>query len=152
MASINNPVKVFDFAIEIDGLNQFLVQEVNIPAIEIEAAEHGDSNSKVKTAGMVNVEDITLKKLVATDVTESWAWDWLNAAQNMNTGGGGLSSAYRRNIVIRQFNPDRTTKRYWICQAAWVKRIEHDTQNRMASDNMFETVTLSVDKIRLVTP
>jgi len=87
-----DPSKVFNFAIEINGIDQFLIQEVQKPSVSVQAAEHGDYNSTIKTAGGVEVGDAELKKIKPTPEGDSFAWLWLNQAQDMNLKRGGLAT------------------------------------------------------------
>ena len=51
------PVKSFQFLVEIDGIDQFEIQSVEPPEMEIETAEHGAGLHKVKTGGIVKFGD-----------------------------------------------------------------------------------------------
>lgn len=150
MAKIANPSKVSKFAVEIDGLDQFLVQECSIPTPEIAVTEHGDTNHPVKTAGLVSVGDVELKKLRVADGSDRWAWDWLNQAQDMIGGSGSLPSEYKKTIVIKQLAGDgKTTVNSWTCFGAWPSKIALSPFNRQSSDNTIETVTLTIDEIQI---
>lgn len=147
MAQIANPRKVFNFRVEIEGVDQWEIQKVTVPEIEIEAVEHGDANFSVKTAGRITVGDLVMEKLRPLPASDVWAWMWLQDAQNIQTGGGKLQANVNRNIVIKEMSTDGvTTVNRWFCEGSWVKKISQSDFDRATSDNIIETVTFSVDK------
>lgn len=149
MAQIADARKVFNFRIEMDGIDQFEIQKATPPEVEVESVSHGDANSDVKTAGRVKVADLVCEKLKPLPASDLWAWDWLQLAQNMGTGGGGLASSYKKTIVLKELAPDNvTTINRWILEGCWVKKLSQSDFDRNASDNVIETVTISVDKCR----
>lgn len=151
MPAIANPLKSFNFAIEIAGLNQFAAQEVKLPAPELESVEHGGSNSMVKTAGMSKTGDMEIKQLRALDGSDSWAWAWIRQAQNPVTGTGNIPSVYKKTCVVRELAPDGiTTVHAYLCTGVWVKKIDPEAFKRTGSENMMQNVTLSVDNITLL--
>lgn len=151
MARVLDPRKVNQFQIEINGLVAFECQEVNIPTPTIAATEHGEGNYISKTAGMVTVGDVTLKKLRVMASADKWAMDWLNAAQNMSSGSGGLEGDYKKTIVISELSADmKTVKSRWVCYGAWAKEVSFDTFSRTSSDNVMQTVLISVDRLEQV--
>ena len=146
----DNTVKTFNFAIEADGLDQFLVQEMTIPEVEIASVQHFTSNSATKTAGLVSVSDLEATKIKLSDAADNWAWDWLNTAQNHVVGTGALPADYKRNIVVREMNAAGRTVNRWILYGCWVRKVATSTHNRAASENVLETVTFSEDAIQKV--
>jgi len=151
MAQVSNPRKGFNFQIEIGGLNQFLAQKVTIPKVEVEKVEHGDTNYNVKTPGRVMVDDLVIEKLSSTPATGNWAWNWLNVAQDTTTGGGLLPLAIKQTVVIREMDATGAVAlNTWVLEGCWVTSISNSDLDRMSSDNIIETVTMSVDRIRKV--
>lgn len=151
MAKINNPKKQFNFAVYAPGLNNYAVQTANIPGYEIDATEHGDTNYKVKTPGMINFENITLEKLRPMDVADNWVHDWVNETADAFTGANGLPGSIKRNITIVQLASDNiTVTDQWEVEGAWPVRVNGMNLSRVSSDNSMETVELSVDRVRKV--
>lgn len=149
MAQVANTRKVFNFQIEIDGVNQFEVQKVTVPTPEVEAVEHGDTNHSVKTAGRIKVEDMVFEKLRPLPTTDTWAWDWLKRAQDFDNGGGELPENYKKQVVIKEMSTNNTTTvNKWIADGVWPKKISQSDFDRMSSDNIIETITFSVDKVK----
>lgn len=147
MGLVANPRKAFQFVVEIDGVNQFEIQKFTTAEVEIDKVEHGETNFKVKTAGMVSVGDVTMEKLRPLPTTDVWAWTMLREAQDMETGGGGLEGMYKKVMVVKEMSADRvSTVNRWIYTGAWVCKVSQSDFDRMSSDNIIETVVWSVDK------
>lgn len=148
MANVANPAKVFNFRVEMDGKDQWEVQEVNIPDTEVEVVEHGDANSKVKTAGMIKVGDLVMKNLVPLPLGSDADWDWLMKVQNPTTGSGQLPDEYKKVIIIKQLLPDnKTTVQSWVCIGTFPKKISNTPFSRTSSENRIKELTLSVDRV-----
>lgn len=149
MAKVANPAKVFNFRIEMDGIDQWEVQEVNIPDAEVEVTEHGDANSTVGTAGRIKFGDMVIKNLVPLPLGDDVAWDWLMDVQNPETGSGGLPDEYKRVIIVKQLLPDnKTTAQSWICIGTFPKKISNTPFSRTSGENRIKELTLWVDKVR----
>lgn len=147
--SQQNAAKVFQFAIEIDGLDQMLVQELKRPEVEVGVVEHGATNYNIKTAGGVAVSAAELRKIKPAVGGDKWAWDWLNKAQNMNTGQGGLASAYKKDIVVKELSPTGSTISAWLWEGAWVSKIApSDNKRGNQNENVIETCTIQVDRVK----
>lgn len=147
--SQGNATKVFNFAIEIEGLDQMLVQELKKPEVELGAVTHGAVNYDIKTAGGVSVSDAELRKIKPAPQGDSWAWDWLNTAQNMNTETGGLAEQYKKDVVVKELSPNGTTLNAWLWEGAWVRKVsENDNKRGNQNENIVETCTISVDRVK----
>lgn len=141
--------KVFSFAIEIAGVDQFLIQDVKEPEVEVGAVEHGATNYNVKTAGGVAVSDAELQKIIPTTIGDRWAWDWMQSAQNPHTGTGGLPSQYKKDVVFKVLNPLGVAIEAYLWEGAWVRKSAKSNRKRgNQNENVIETVTMSVDKVR----
>lgn len=146
--AVANPRKVFQFGIEIDGVDQLLIQDVKKPEAEIGAVEHGASNHNIKTAGGVAVSDAELQGVKSAPLGDNWAWDWLQSAQDMESGTGGLSEDYKKDVIFKEFGPGGTPVSIEIWEGAWVRKVSPSNFKRgNQSENVIETVTMSVDKI-----
>lgn len=143
MGGVANAVKIFQFAIEIDGINQFLIQEVKMPEVERGSVEHGAEDYNIKTAGGKAVSDAELKKLVPAPEGDDWAWDWLLEA------GNSLAEDYKKDVVFKELAPDGvTTLNAYLWEGCWVKKIsKSDFKRGNQNENVVETVTISVDNI-----
>lgn len=145
MAQIANTRKVFNFRVEIDGVDQWEIQKVTIPELEIEEVLHGDANRDVKTAGRIKVGDLVMEKLRPLPFSDVWGWNWFNRAQNQLTGGGELQVNVNKTFVVKEMSTDGvTTVNRWLVAEAWVKKLSQTDFDRATSDNVIETVTFSV--------
>lgn len=141
--------KVFNFAIEMDGIDQFYIQEVKKPEVEIGAVLHGGANHDIKTAGGITVPDAELTKVRRAEVGESWAWDWMQQAQDMNAGLGGIEADYKRNVIFKELSPDGFVLNSWLWEGAWIRKTSDSNYKRgNKSENVIETVIMSVDRVR----
>jgi len=149
-AKVRNTLKSFGFAIEIPGRgNQFLVQKATLPEKEIEEVTHGGANTLEKTPGMVTIGDLVLENLIVSDGSDNWAWNLFKAAQDELVGGGVLRQGYIFECILRELGPDGiTTVGAWEFGEVWVKKISHGDFDRATSDNMIQTVTLSVSRMQ----
>jgi T4-like virus tail tube protein gp19 len=145
----NNATKVFNFAIEINGIDQFLIQDVKVPEVEIGAVEHGASNYNVKTAGGVATSDAELQKIVPAPGGDRWAWDWLMKAQDPNNETGGLTEDYYKDIVFKELSPSGATLNSDLWIGSWVRKVSKSNYKRGKQDeNVIQTVTISVNRVK----
>lgn len=146
MANVANTKKVFMFQVEINGLNQFECQKFKPPGVTIDKVEHGDTVYSVKTAGRYNIDDIVLEKIRPLPGSDTLMWDWLTASQDPIAGGGQLPSNVKQTIVVRELDTTGTLViNTWQYDGCWVCGIEQSEFDRMSSDNIIETVTISTD-------
>jgi len=151
MAKVNNVRKVFNFVVEIDGVNQFEFQKVKLPEPEVDATEHGNGNSMVSTPGLVKWSEGSFTKLKAMPFTDRWAWDWLLSAQNPSTGRGGLAVEYQRTIVVKEMMPGGAVAiNRWLLEEAWCRKVSQGEFDRTSSDNIMQEVTFRVSNVRLL--
>ena len=151
MAKIYNTRKMFQFSITIPGIATFLVQTVKLPDYDIETDEHGDSNHKVKTGGMVSYGMFSISKICdATPFIDSFVWAEMALIQDVFIGGGTLPSAYKRNIIVEQYAPDgQTVIQRWLLIGCWPKRINGVEFNRAQSGNTIESIDWELDKMKV---
>lgn len=141
------PAKNFQFVVEIDAVDQFEIQTVEPPVIDVDTAEHGGGVFKVKTAGMANAGDATLETIkLASTGSVAW-WQWLMTAVDPVSGTAGLATTYKRNIVIREVVGGVTISRE-MWEGCFVKSYDRGKKDRLSSDNTLAKVVLSVDRVR----
>jgi hypothetical protein len=149
--AVRDPRKVFQFKIAIGGIDQFAVQEIQRPEVENEAATHGATNYRVKTSGQVLVADAVLTMVSPAPFSDTWAWQWLSTAQDMNAESGNLSSFYKRDLIVSELAPDFLTvlnQEIWL--DCFVRKIKPSNNSRVSSDNLMREVTLYVDRVLYV--
>lgn len=150
MAHVANPRKRFNWSVQIspDPINPFLFQKVDIPDIDIEKVAHGDTNHDIKTAGRVDIGNIVCEKLMVSDQSDTYIWNWFDTCQSNMLGGGAPPNVYKKVITVTQFAEDgATVLDTWVAEGVWpcsLPGVEHD---RTSSDNVIENVEFSVDKL-----
>jgi hypothetical protein len=141
MGGLANPRKVFRYALEMDGVNMFLIQEVTPPSVELPETKHGSPGNLPdgKTPGKMVVGDLVVKKLVPSGMSDAWAWNWLAKA------AVGLASEFSKIAFLNELTPDAVgTNQKFFLGAIWPKKIERSAYNASSNDNIIETVTFSV--------
>jgi len=149
MANIKSPRKKFNFSIQIvpAPINPFLAQKVTAPEISLGVAKHGDTNHDIKTAGRVEVGDITIEKIISTSGADNYFFDWLKSCQDELIGGGLVPDEYKRQIIITELAEDGTSiLNTHLAIGAWPSKINGMDFDRMSTENSVESITLSVDK------
>lgn len=145
MAGVQNTVKAFQFAIEIDGIDQMLIQEVKQPEVERGSVEHGAEDHNIKTAGGKQVSDAELKMVIPAPTSDRWAWDWLQKT------GNSLAEDYKKDVVFKILNPNGRALEGYLWKGVWVKKVANSEGKRgNQNENMLRTVTLSVDDVERI--
>jgi len=144
MPKVPNTRKVFNFAIDINGLNQFECQKVTRPEVEIDQVEHGDVNYAVKTPGRLKYTNLILEKVRPVNA-DRWAWDWLTTAQDPILGSGQLPSSIKQIVTVRELAPNGGTISINTNQGCWVCKVSPGDYDRNSSDNIIQKVEISVD-------
>lgn len=139
-----NARKVFNFAIEIDGIDQLLIQDVKKPEVELGEVSHGAENGKEKkTAGGTTVSNAELQKIKPAPQSDKWAFDWMKKAQT------SLSQDYKKDVIFKELGPNGETLDAELWVGAWVKKSSASNFKRgNQNENVIETVTLVVDDVQ----
>lgn len=146
MSKIPNTRKDFRFAIEIGGINQFLVQKVTPPEASLGVVEHGASANEgnTKTPGKPKFGDLVVEKICPSDKADTWAWDWFTKARN------GLRTNYAFFAVLHELNEQGTAPiASYDLGEIWASKIGKSVYDRAGENNVIETVTFAVDKYEL---
>ena len=154
MAKISNPHKVFQFSIELPGLNPFLAQEVSLPDDGVAVVEHGDTNFKVKTAGLREIGVLKVKKIQPGDTYSKdsplflYFRDWVNSIQSTSWGGGAVPDAYKVTGRVIEYSTDGVTPlAFHKYIGVWPSKINGKTLNRLASENSIDEIEFQVDEV-----
>lgn len=140
-----NPIKQFNWTIEIDGLDQFVAQECTLPDRTIDEAEHTEGNFVVRTPGLVRLGDLSLSNLKPSEVADNWAQDWFTSVQDLEEGTGQIPQLYNRNIVVRLRDNQGNTVQQYEYKDCWIKQITGLTLSKTTSDNILEEVVITVN-------
>lgn len=147
MAKVANPRKQFQFSIQVPGLYPFLAQKVTLPDTETDVVEHGDTNYKVKTAGIVNYGVLIVEKISTANGPDNFIWNWIKSIQDEYLGGGEIPENYKKIIEVYQYhtNGERIINT-WQWEGCWPSKINGVELNRVQSDNVIETIEFQVDR------
>lgn len=143
MAGFGNPVRTYRFRVEIDGLDQWAIQQVKFPELEVSVVEHGGGDTNIKTASKKLVGNAVLSYLKNLDGTNKlFAFNWITACTL------GLPTAYKRNIVVKELGNDGiTTVRTEIWVGCFAKKCSRNDGDRLADENVIESLEISVDDV-----
>lgn len=143
MPIYQNPAKVFNYRIEVEGVVMALVQDLKIPTLGIEKVEHGAAGPipNIQTPGKPTVGDIELQKLVPADPDNAdfSAYAWYASAL------AGQPALFARTGFIRQLGgvAGQEVVRSWMFTDAWVSNIDTSNFQSTASENLIETLTIT---------
>jgi phage tail-like protein len=146
MTKIANTRKDFNFSIEINGINQFLIQKVTPPEQSMGVVEHGadGKSGNTKTPGKLKIGDLIVEKICPSTEADKWAQTWFEKAKN------GLRSQYAKYAVLHELDETRTFPiASWDLGEIWPYKIGRTAYDRNAENNITETVTFAVDRYTL---
>jgi hypothetical protein len=149
-AQVKNPRKKFLWSIKFvkHPLNPYLFQNVQLPEITVEQVTHGDINRDVKTAGRVSIGNLSAQKLMTTDGSDTWLWDWINACQDHILGGGLTPSQYWETAIVSELAEDgKSVLNSWYVDEIWPTRVNGLELSRVDSENSIEDIEFSVGTI-----
>lgn len=152
-AKIKNPRKKFLWGIQFINhpINQYLFQKVGVPDKSLEQVKHGDINRDVKTAGRVEIGNLTAEKLETTSGSDTWIWDWMDSIQSTALGGGLSPSQYWEKVLVTEYAEDGTSVlNQWICEEVWPMKLNGRALERMSSDNTIDSIEFSVGDINKI--
>lgn len=116
-ASIEDPLKVFRYAVVVDGFVRAGFSECMGLDRTTEVAKYreGGFNETVqKSAGLTDFPDITLKRGQIIGSSRGGDADFLNwATQVFDVAAAGNAENYRKDLDIQQFNAQNVLARVW---------------------------------------
>lgn len=141
MSQLGDTKKSFRFAIDLNGVQQMSVQKVSGLEAEIETVAHGEGDSDVFTPGRVKFGKVTLERVQSIFGVDNAFWTWLQSARL-------IGAAAKRTFTVRQLGADGVTSiAIWQVSDAFPTKVSQGENARTSSDNIMETVELSVDRI-----
>ena len=142
MSQIGDTKKGFRFAIDLNGVQQMSVQKVNGLEAEIEAIAHGEDDHDVFTPGRIKFGKVALERVQSVFGTDTALWLWLQAARISGANA-------KKTFTIRQLSSDGIVSiAIWQVVGAFPTKVSQGEMSRISSDNIMETVELSVDDIK----
>jgi len=160
MSTLLNPRKGFNFRISFPGnpgMPVFSVQKVTSPDSNVEAVAHGVGNTQIKTAGQHTAGDAKIERIIpatkgptSSDVARFFR-DWQRLAQDPLTGGGSDPLLYKHPVLVEELaNDGLTVLNSELWSGTWPTKINGKEYSRTDSENLVETVDLSVDVVPFV--
>jgi phage tail-like protein len=144
-----DPRLTYNYSIEIDGLEIALCQKVNIPDVSVEKVEHNSPGSphSIKTAGQATFDDITIEKVMRSDKTDKWAWDWLKSAIDPQTGRRGVAAEYKKDFSIIHRGPALEIVDRWDIKGGFPIKIGYSANDSsQKAEKTMENVTITLDR------
>lgn len=137
-----NPLRAYRFRVEIDGIDQWAIQKVTLPELGVTVVSHGGGDHDIKTPSKKTIGNMTLEKLKPLEEKDLWSFEWIIQAVNL------LPGISKRNIVIKELGNDGlTTVNTWLCVGCFPVKSSQNDLDRMADENIIETVEISVDDV-----
>jgi phage tail-like protein len=149
-----DPRKTFRYLIECEGLPVALVQSVSIPDAELGTVEHAPPGSatKQKTVGAWKFSNITLKKVMPANSSDTFFWDWMRQARDPETGQSIGAARYKRGLTIIDKGDNDQIIDKWECEGCFPVKDSHGERSSMQdAEAAIETVEISCDRYRRVT-
>lgn len=140
--AVDNPLKNYDFSLEIEGVVQAHLQGVTVPKVEYAEHKQGNQGNRPdkKTPGKKIVGDMTIEKVVPAPEGDGDIWTWFSSA------AVNLREAYARTGILVELNDGVPVQRY-LLDEMWIKSIEtaqYDTRGDNSAD-ILRTVVVSCD-------
>jgi phage tail-like protein len=137
-----DPYAVFNFRVEIDGINVGSFTEVSGLDSETDVIEYrtGDMrmNSSVKLPGLTKYPNIVLKRGMTKDLS---LWQWRKAVVNGQTD--------RRNGVIILMDESRADVLRWQFRNGWPAKWEGPDLDASSSEVAIETLEIAHEGLEL---
>ena len=141
------PISVSRFSLAIDGYEIASFSELSGIVAEVEASEYWDTTQTgtlvQKLPGKMKPPTVVLKRGL-TGGMELWAW---HEAVRVGT----LASA-RKNCTLTMFNSVAQPVVKYFLSNAWPSKIELGALKAGTSEVLYETVTLTVERIQRQSP
>jgi len=149
--AVANPRKNHRFALEIAGIDQLLIQEVDLPDVEVTEVTHGGAvnESDIKTPGKKKIGDLVMRKLKASTSADNWVWPWLELTIRT------IREAHAQYAFLKEVDETgfKTIARYELGEI-WPKKITGLQYKREGDpENLIEEITFSISKFtKLIEP
>ena len=143
-----DPLKIFNFLVEIDGFARFGFAKCSKLSMDFDVAEYregGDNTTAQKSPGQVKFTEITLTRgqILAAGKGSEDMLNWLNQVFNIASKGPSGSAVFRRTVEIVQTGNDGSPKLRWRVRQAWPKgHSPFDDLDALGQANSMETMIL----------
>jgi len=152
-ASFSNyePQRLNNFELNIDGIADYeafklSVHSAAIPEISVDPIEIPYGNTRVKVAGAVTYNDVSVvvNDWIGKDI-EKVITMWMNQVFNPDTQAVGQAATYKKSGTLSQFSADGTRVRHWRLIGLWPTSVSYGDYAQDSSDRRQISMTLSCD-------
>lgn len=143
MGGLSNARKDFRWRLEIDGVNMFELQEIQVPKITLPKILHGSTSNDPdkKTPGKPQFGDLVLKKVKSAFLADTWASDWMAKAM-----AGGADTFMKVGFLSHLGIDGASVVQKFYLGNCWPTEIEEGNLKSLSpGENLIQTVTCSVD-------
>ena len=154
-ASVEDPIKVFRYQIEIDGFIRAGFSEVTGLVKETDVVEYregGQNETPQKSAGLTKFPDLTFKRgqiFGSLRGGDNDFYDW--AQQVHDVAAGGNAANYRRDIEVVQYSSSNLEIRRWRLSQCWPRSFKASSDLAgLTSDNSIEEIIVTYEGFELV--
>lgn len=135
------------FSLEINGIDEFYIQDVTLPEEEFDIVEMGKAKNEpnMQIPSKYKLTDLVIKKAIQTNPSENWIPNWFERVKS------GNRAEYVEFAVLKAYGKDgKVAKRYDLGEI-FPKKKAIDSFERKSSDIVFETITFSISRFKELT-
>ena len=153
--TVEDPIKVFNFQIRIDGFVRAGFSEfsgIDQSTEEVKYREGGFNDTPQLSAGLTNFAVVTLKRGQIIGSTRGGDDDFLIwCKQVIDVSGAGNATNYRKDLDIVQMSAQNVVVRTWRLYECWPKGFKPFTDLKgMGNENSYEELRLAYEGFELV--
>lgn len=149
LANQYEPKRMFEFILELDGLDAFTVKTFARPQKNHEDITIDYMNQKRFLAGKGEWQPL---ELVLYDPIEPSAaqkvMDWLRIVHDDAVGRMGYAAMYKRNFALKLTDPGGNVVEKWNIIGAWPREVNFGDLDYANSDAVTATITIRMDQAR----
>lgn len=131
----------FRFSLELEGIQQFYIQEIDSPDFEVAEILQGAPGNEpdIKIPGKPKTGDLVIRKIKPINTNDIWAWQWLTQAL-----GDPVASRKVGFLNELKVNAVNSEQRFYLGEV-WPKKVSGIGYNAQGDgEKIIEEVTLSV--------
>lgn len=140
------PKREYRWVFAIEGIDAFLVKEVNRPSIDIKETKIDYINSYRNVAGKLSFGDFSVK--LHDPIAPSGAqqvMEWIRTHYESVSGRAGYADFYKRDCQLKMLDPVGTVVELWDLKGALLKKANYGSLKYDGEGIMMIDLTLAVD-------
>lgn len=147
-----DPLRSFDFLVEVDGFAPSRFQKVTVPGTKISVIEYregGDQRSKRKLPGLASVDDTTLERGVVLDRQgrEDMA-NWFSDSYDASLKSSTATKNFRREVRIYALDREGNAVKLYTLSESWCSAYQPGGPFDATGDGIsVESVTIVCESI-----